>query len=332
LTEYEGPHILLFVRGKRWVRILVANGLAAGLVLLLLEVAVRWYTASHLLADIEMSRYALELKIASPNPRLGHLHRPGASAHLMGVEVALSSDGLRDREYSKEAPAGKRRLIFLGDSLTLGWGVPQAETFADRLEQQLPDTEILNFGVGNYNTEQQVQLLLDRGFGLAPDEVVMFWFINDAEPTPQRSAWVGLGRSRALTLLWSCLQRVAWRWQGRSYLDYYQGLYAADAAGWQREQEAFALLQGSCADRGIGLKVVLLPELHELRPYPFDDVHQQVRSALEEHGVPVLDLRAALADSGEDPAALWVAPDDAHPNAQGHQLIAKACLEFLAKP
>ena len=31
-----------------------------------------------------------------------------------------------------------------------------------------------------------------------------------------------------------------------------------------------------------------------------------------------------------DPLALWVAPDDAHPNAQAHAIIARAVAPFLS--
>lgn len=318
------------MRSRRWARILIANLLAGLTVLLLLELPVRWYTSRYPVADIEMTRYALELKVASSNPRLGHLHKADARAHLMGVDIALSSAGLRDQEYPRQ-PGTKRRLLFLGDSLTLGWGVAQHQTFADLLEQALPDTEILNFGVGNYNTEQEVELLLERGFEFCPDEVVVFWFINDAEPTPSRSPWIVLGRCRGLTLLWSSLQRLSWHWRGRTYLDHYRELYEAEAMGWQRQQEAFARLKALCADKEVGLKVILLPELHILDPYPFEEIHSRVRAMLEAQGISVLDVREAFAEV-EEPGLLWVAPDDAHPNADGHALIAKACSEFLHQP
>ena len=79
----------------------ILRGLAAALVatavfLALAEIGLRFYLSRHILYDVEMSRYAQLLKLESPNPEIGHVHRPGAHARLMGVDVQINSDGLRD--------------------------------------------------------------------------------------------------------------------------------------------------------------------------------------------------------------------------------------------
>ena len=69
-----------------------------------------------------MTKYAMNLKKDSNNPLIGHEHRPNKSMELMDVMVDINSDGLRDKEYPVEK-SDKKRIIFLGDSLTFGWGV-----------------------------------------------------------------------------------------------------------------------------------------------------------------------------------------------------------------
>ena len=49
------------------------------------------------------------------------------------------------------------------------------------------------FRSGNYNTTQEVNLLIDKGLKYQPDQVVLFYFINDAEPVPKKSRFPGLG-------------------------------------------------------------------------------------------------------------------------------------------
>src|SRR5687768_677362 len=46
--------------------------------------------------DLEMWRYSRLIKRQSANPAIGHEHTPGSRAHLMGVDMAISSQGLRD--------------------------------------------------------------------------------------------------------------------------------------------------------------------------------------------------------------------------------------------
>ena len=66
--------------------------------------------------DIEMWRYAKELKVASDDPNLGHDHIKQASALLQSVDIRLNEWGLRGGPV---APSPTRRILFLGGSITL---------------------------------------------------------------------------------------------------------------------------------------------------------------------------------------------------------------------
>ncbi|MFP6639668.1 MAG: hypothetical protein VCC04_05450, partial [Myxococcota bacterium] len=106
--------------------LIVVTSLA--LVVFLVEIGVRLYTRYAIVYDVEMTRYANQLKIESKNPKIGHVHRPGSSAFLMGVPVEINLDGFRDRDYPVERTVARRSVI-LGDSLTFGWGVEREKTF-----------------------------------------------------------------------------------------------------------------------------------------------------------------------------------------------------------
>jgi len=309
--------------------LLIAFGIFFGLG----EVLMRLYTASVTYYDVEMTRYAMDVKEPSANPNMGHVHRPGAQATLMGVPVSINRDGLRDRDYPVER-TGARRYVFLGDSLTMGWGVAQEQSFAKLLEAKLgaqQPTEVLNFGAGNYNTVQEVNLFLEKGLKYQPDAVVVFYFINDAEPTPTMSRWEFLGHSRFVTFFWSRIKSLVARFDRDLTFDgYYKGLYADDQPGWKAARDALLLLQRTTAERGIALKVVLLPELHDPAHYPFAAEHAKVMDFLARHGIAALDVTPAFAGT-RDPHALWVALDDAHPNAAAHAIITDATLDFIAK-
>ena len=280
-----------------------------------------------------MSRYANELKQDSKNPAIGHIHRPRARAILMGVPVQINSEGFRDDDYSVERNQ-KYRIIFLGDSLTFGWGVRKEDSFEDRLEKTLNDrhpTEIINFGTGNYNTEQEVNLFIEKGLKYRPDKAVLFYFINDAEPLPKKSHWGFLGRSYFLTFYWSRIQALLNQFfPSRNFVSYYRALYAPDQPGWLRAKEALSTLKTVCDSNRIALQVVLLSELHRLQDYPFQKEHELVKSFLSERRIPHLDLAPLFAGETE-PRRLWVARDDAHPNAVAHQLIARFTFDFLSQ-
>lgn len=314
-------------------RVALSAAVALAVFLAITELAAQLYTRWHLSYHVEMSRYAAEVKVESRDPRIGHVHRPGVKCRLMGVAVEINADGLRDREYATEKH-GLYRIVVLGDSLTFGWGVEKPETFEEILERELGrirPTEVLNFGTGNYNTDQQVRLFLERGVKYDPDRVLLFYFINDAEPTPRRSSWSYIGRLRSATLFWSRVQSALSRFEPeRSYDRYYRGLYAADQPGWVRTQQALIELARFCGERGIGLQVFLLPELHQLVDYPFAAEHAQVLGVLERQGIAGVDLAPDFAGE-RDPRRLWVAPDDAHPNREAHALIARYALPHIVR-
>ena len=66
---------------------------------------------------------------------------PGSKGRIVTPEfttkVLINSKGLRDREYKYAKPPGTRRILCLGDSFKLGYGVEADQTFAKVLERLL---------------------------------------------------------------------------------------------------------------------------------------------------------------------------------------------------
>jgi len=299
-----------------------------------LEVLLRLYLLNHTFYDVEMTRYALLLKEESPNPRIGHIHRPNTGATLMNVPVHINADGLRDRDHNV-AHGKEYRIVLLGDSFTFGWGVSEPETFKARLETALNQrypTEIINLGTGNYNSDQELNLFLEKGLKYAPDKVVVFYFINDAERTVIKHTRGFFFHSRLVTFVWSKVHALLSGYgdEVRGYKGYYADLYRPENPGWQATRAALVRLRDICREHGIQLQVVIIPELHQLQDYPFADEHRLVTDFLRQHDIAVLDLAPAFKNETE-PTRLWVSPDDAHANALGHELIAKYALDFIAQ-
>lgn len=321
------------ISSRRVVEVLLLILIPLVVFALLGELTLRIYLARNIFYDVEMSRYALTLKQDSPNPLIGHHHKPSSEAFLMGVTVRTNADGFRDDEYPVEK-GPRRRIMFLGDSLTLGWGVEKEQTFEHHLERKLDaiePTEVINLGIGNYNTTQEVNLFLEKGLKYRPDQIVLFYFINDAEPMPQKSRFPGLGHSRLVTFYWSRIKAAKARISPdvADFQEYYSALYRDHAEGWERSQRAFLQLRDACESEGIDLKVVLLPELHQLDPYAFEREYEQVLDFLQKNGIAALDLAPAFKDE-PNPQELWVSMDDAHPNARAHALIAAYALDFIS--
>lgn len=94
-----------------------------------------------------------------------------------------NSQGFRGtKEYSVLKPAGLFRVLALGDSVTLGHGVEDEETFSAVLEQTLSQfrpTEVINMGVSGFGTAEELIQLREVGLRYEPDLVVLAYFVND---------------------------------------------------------------------------------------------------------------------------------------------------------
>ena len=299
-----------------------------------IELYVRHVVDDGMQFDLEMWKYARDVKQIAENPQIGHEHRPGSQARLMGVDVKINSKGLRDREIPYERTAATPRILMLGDSFTEGWGVAVEQTFSKRIERlygaQGVAAEAINAGVGNFNTTMEKSWFLDEGYKYRPDIVVLNFAHNDAEPvSPHTQPGVWLRACEACVFLagrFDVLSRdVSLR---PDWKDYYLGLYGdGDAAGWRAAKAGIAELADYCRSHRIRLLIVNFPELHELKPYPLQRITDLVRQAAAENGADFLDLLPALAD--RDPQSLWVSPTDPHPNGLANELIANAIFREL---
>jgi lysophospholipase L1-like esterase len=306
---------------------------------LAVEVGLRALGSRLAIYDVEMWKYARDLKRLSANPRLRHVHRPERRARLMGVEVAINARGLRDHDYPYAKPPGTYRVIALGDSITFGWGVPFEETYPKRLERLLNERlaargrryEVLNAGVGNWNTVQEVEWLRSEGLRYQPDLVLLGYFLNDAEPivAPALDPASPVYRSHLAVFLWTSWSKLRLLVDDTGhYRAYYRDLYAGE--GWDACRRAFADLARLAAEHRFATLAVLFPDLHDVgeERYPFRDIHARVVAVAHRHGIRTLDLLPTYASRPS--RALVVARDDAHPNGHAHGLAAEAIYGWLA--
>ena len=281
--------------------------------------------------ELEFTRYSLLFKERGPVRELPFQHRPHRSAELMGVTVRTNAEGLRGGAVSVEKSPGTFRIACVGDSLTFGWGVKEEDTYCAELARRLSArppgpsftrAEGVNFGVGNYNTVMELEVLRRKVFAYRPDLVVVQYYINDAEPVPPFYSRPFLGHSYLAILLWARVD-LLFRHAGvrQDYVGYYRSLYAADRPGLGAFRAAIGAIARECRERRTPLVALLFPELHRLDAgEPFQEVYATVAGWWRETGVPVVDLWPRF--RGQEPSQFWVHPVDVHPNALAHAVAA----------
>ena len=95
----------------------------------------------------------------------------------------INSDGFRDVEHTAANPGKRKRLAFMGDSVTEGIGVESKDRFSDRmsalLAKQKMDYEVFNFGIARHNTFDELEVLKRYVVDYQPYMIVLQVSEND---------------------------------------------------------------------------------------------------------------------------------------------------------
>ncbi|HXK22568.1 MAG TPA: SGNH/GDSL hydrolase family protein [Myxococcota bacterium] len=324
--------------------------------------------------------FELALRIAVPGaPDLRALHlaepdkpwlyrlRPGAEAELDktgGIHYRVNADGFRGPRYAREHPDGAFRIAVLGDSLTFGFGVDEADVYTAQLESLVARSlaprkvEVLNFGVGGYNAYNEAALYEGIAADYAPDLVLVQFCINDlndprlhfdahtlrlldlpdaafpdpavrALPMPDKSPLAFCaGRLRLCDLLQHALfeDRADRRAVARAVAP------RASLRGAEREwlRARYGELAHAAAAHGAAFGVIVFPYPKQLQEPPRDQLPRDIAELGREDGWAAIDLtpayRAAMS-RGDDKLFL----DLWHPTPLGHRVAAQALAEELPR-
>jgi hypothetical protein len=113
---------------------------------------------------------------------LGWINRPNVSLpnqYGPGVALHTNNQRLRSKEpLADRPPAGRRRVVCVGDSFTLGYGVRDDQTWCALLSASDSSLESVNMGQGGYGLDQAYLWYTRDGRALRPD-IDIFAFIGD---------------------------------------------------------------------------------------------------------------------------------------------------------
>jgi lysophospholipase L1-like esterase len=282
--------------------------------------------------DIEMWRYARELKFASPIAVLGHEHLPNAQAHLQSVDIRTNKRGLRGGPVSDAPAPGTRRILMLGSSIALGWGVAEDQVLSSLLQKKFDaagqKVEVLNAGIGNYNAERYVERFLLRLADLQPTELLILSFVRDGEPLEQGGGNIVLRNSQLAVTAWIAANRLLGSAGEGNLVEHYRRIYASNSPSLGLMKSEFAKLATYAREKRIKVTMAMVPDIHNLDNYPLQFVHDVFAATARDNGFAYLDLLPAL--KGLKSTEIWAMPGDPHPNARGHALMADAIYPVLA--
>lgn len=254
--------------------------------------------------------------------------------------IVTSTHGTRGPEFPVPKPAGRVRVVCVGDSVTFGWGVAADEAYPALLERALRasarDVDVVNAGQPSYSSFQGRILLERELLGYGPDIVTFAFGHNDGFGAPRsdraerardrglaRRAQRLLRRSRLYTALAMVLLRKPAA--GGAGPDFRGGLADPASAVARVDPAAFrdnlTAVVDDCRRAAVELVLVTEPR-RDRKPSPYNEV---VRDVGREQQVRVVDLELLFAPLA--PGPLFV--DNVHPSVAGHRLFASAIMDAI---
>lgn len=285
--------------------------------------------------------------------------------------VTVNSRGFRGREVDLPKPPNRFRTVIVGDSLTLGWGMNDDETYAAKLEHlmrsRLSDeaVDVVNLGIGGYNTRQEVTFLERHVDTLRPDLVLVGFYLNDVpeiladngpavrevaegggagaderlrymNPTPSGWWHRQVRKSRLLYIAARAFNRVRGAGeQGRSQFELEMALLEGIESerlerAWGKVAEQFIRLGALAGDKRFTVGIVVLPCREQVAAEARSTAYlDRLRSLAEANGFHLIDPVPLMRERATAPHDLYIPYDRNHPSAEGHALIAQAVHRYL---
>jgi lysophospholipase L1-like esterase len=285
------------------------------------------------------------------------------------VEYRFNRFGIRDRDdLTVGKPQRVRRVVCVGDSFTLGWGVRAEHNWPrlveNALAQRWPDQplQVINCGGCGSAYADEYALALRHRFGrFEPDVVLVTLCLNDLvltngklchyvpaalpddELPPDERRWWMVSRLLAdahrSALASTALALDPQRDWVAELLDlpadhlWYRNKRESPAMYWKggAPQTALRDMRDWGRQNGARVAVVLWPFLQGLEngaTYPFAALHAMVGEFCRGESIPYLDLLPTL--RGHEPTSLWVSPADMHPNEHAQTLVSPTLAAFVA--
>lgn len=309
--------------------------------------------------------------VVQPHPTRVWCHRPNATGVYFGVETRINSLGLREREFPMRKPEGELRVLFVGDSVTVGLGLNTEDSFSRKAEpilSKLADgvkVRTINAGCSGYATWQETDYVRNEGLKLSPDLVVLGFCMNDvidvygvskgkvrgkpwAIEYPPFNHFSGFARMAA-----SIADRVKADKVRRENLWTCQNMFAVPRSEWitvnelfnepqsQRMNDAWAReladlddFAAICESAHVRMLLVSFPVSSRLPSTPFaKGLYRRVIDWAARRGVPALDTTNAMLQ--------WATEhhrpikdlflDDVHLSAEGAAFSAQCIAAFIAR-
>tara|TARA_A100001015_G_C15019986_1_gene727490 strand:+ start:1689 stop:2651 length:963 start_codon:yes stop_codon:yes gene_type:complete len=283
--------------------------------------------------DVEMWKYSKLLKRESINPKINHVHVKNSSAKLQGVIIQTDSIGARgDNKNLHRWKLSDNKILILGSSVTLGWGVEEKNTMVSKLNQisikNKKSWHFLNAGVGNYNTERYVSNYFENLSMLNPDTLIIQFFLNDPENLNNEKGNLITRNFHVGVLLWKYYNSIIDNVKFTEIYDYYLNVY--NDKNLKKTLYYLKKIKKHC-DLTNKKKCLVLytPDIQFLGIEKYDLFEKKIKLISRKANLPFYSFTKPLLNEKKRGIKLKNKYKDNHPNQLAHNIMAVSLFNYL---
>ena len=307
------------------------------LVFLFLELFFRFYVYTVFDKNDDLINFIQE----SNNSRLAYELKPNSQGYIYDKKVEINQNGERGKLYPYGKPKETTRIVFIGDSITFGFGSLINESYPYLVEDSLNKKytnrfEAIDLGVYSYNTVQQVESLKVKGLRYSPDIVVVGFYISNPEgdfnrlnpQVPKRKILHATITSLSKHSYFFKYALDTFRMLGIE--NDFSDIYDKNSKDWKNFEAAINDLESLSKKNDFKVVFVIHPQLYNFDKYHLNEYHNTIRSLAESKGFIVLDMLDYYKEY--DAKKLKAAKQDySHPNHLGNIIISKEITDTFIK-
>ena len=266
-------------------------------------------------------------RIECMNPKVSRFYfNQPTNAYPGCVFYSVNNLGFRNTYPVLETKADmSERVIFVGDSMTYGFGVLEEDTFIVKLEKNFRENgkkvEVINAAEPGAGLANYTEIVKNKILKLHPDILVIGINLNDIidfptsliiEKISRRFAWSIREYSKLVDFICFAIEKnMSANENIAGMLDSYTPEKLSNFKGFIQEMNGLAKKNNS------KLYIMVHPIFYDFDDYDFEKIHKDIDQVLTEEKIPFHDF---LEDFKEDDAEdLWITKNDQHPNEIAHE-------------
>jgi lysophospholipase L1-like esterase len=225
----------------------------------------------------------------------------------------------------------KNNIIFLGDSLTYGFGLRNEDTYPYLLQQQLKQNHIecesINFAKPAFNTIKNLALYKELYKKIPHNLLIYGLHLNDLINFPTSKIINEINHSynpesRPLSALYRYIMKlIETKKQRKKNVEDILKQGSLEYSQFRDNIEAIRKIKIYADEIGVPFIVVILPVLIDLENYPLQSIHETLYEIFKNEKIDYLDVTTAFINFKDK--NLWILPYDQHPNEIATRIIAK---------